>query len=180
MPVSPLMNHYDHVQLLEKGIPTPGGVWADFGSGRGAFTFALAELIGPGGEIHSVDKDRRALRRQELEMTGKFPGVVGRYHTANFTKPLHLPLLDGAVMANSLHFLRHKDETLRLIRGYLKPNGRLLLVEYNTDRGNLWVPHPLSYPTWVRLAKSNGFPNTELLATRPSRFLGEIYSAASW
>lgn len=69
---------------------------------------------------------------------------------------------------------------LRLVRGYLRPQGRLLLVEYNTDRGNVWVPHPLSYPTWEQLAARSGFAHTELLATRPSSFLGEFYAAASF
>ena len=82
-------------------------------------------------------------------------------------------------MANALHFVAEKDAVLRLVRGYLRPGGRLLLVEYNTDRGNPWVPHPLSYPTWEALARRNGFAETRLVATRPSRFLGEIYSALS-
>ena len=98
---------------------------------------------------------------------------------AEFARPLDLPPLDGVVMANSLHFQRSKDPIIRAVRGYLKPTGRLLLVEYNTDRGNPWVPHPLSYRTWEALARRNGFDDTWLLATRPSRFLGEIYAAAS-
>lgn len=81
-------------------------------------------------------------------------------------------------MANSLHFTRHKDPVLDLVRRYLRPTGRLLLVEYNTDRGNVWVPHPLSYPTWETLARRHRF-TTRLLVTRPSRFLGAIYSAVS-
>jgi len=40
------MKHTEHVNLLRRGIPAPGGVWADFGSGTGAFTLALAELTG--------------------------------------------------------------------------------------------------------------------------------------
>ena len=35
------MNHRDHVNLLRRGVPEPGGVWADLGSGAGAFTLAL-------------------------------------------------------------------------------------------------------------------------------------------
>jgi len=38
------MDHKDHVNLLRNGITNAGGVWADFGSGQGAFTLALAEL----------------------------------------------------------------------------------------------------------------------------------------
>ncbi len=82
-------------------------------------------------------------------------------------------------MANSLHFVREKNTVVQLIRSYLRPGGRLILVEYNTDRGNMWVPYPLSYSTWETLAQQNGFTSTRLLATRPSRFLGEMYSAVS-
>ena len=39
------MDHNDHVLLLAKGIPTQGGVWADLGSGAGAFTLALADVF---------------------------------------------------------------------------------------------------------------------------------------
>jgi len=83
-------------------------------------------------------------------------------------------------MANSLHFLRQKDSFLRLAWSYLRPGGRLILVEYNVDRGNPWVPYPLSYSTWDSAAQQIGFVNTALLASRPSRFLHEIYSAISF
>ena len=173
------MNHDDHVSLLRGGVPGPGGVWADLGSGTGAFTLALADLIGPGGQIYSVDRDGRALRQQEGAIGARFPDFAMHYLVADFARPLDLPPLDGVVMANSLHFQRSKDPVIRAVRGYLKPSGRLLLVEYNTDRGNPWVPYPLSYRTWEALARRNGFDDTWLLATRPSRFHGEIYAAAS-
>jgi len=173
------MNHNDHVHLLQKGIPGPGGVWADLGSGSGAFTLALADLIGATGHIYSVDKDRGALREQERAMRSRFPGITVHYLTADFTQRLDLPPLDGIVMANSLHYVRKKDPVLQLVRSYLKPGGRLIIVEYNADRGNTWVPYPFSYHTWEVLARQNGFSGTQLLATVPSRFFGEIYSAVS-
>lgn len=174
------MNHRDHVDLLREGVPESGGVWADFGSGGGAFTLALAELIGAGGVIYSIDKDQGALAGQERTTRAQYPNVTLHYVTADFTKPLDLPLLDGAVMANSLHFVRDKDTVIQRIKSHLRPNGRLLLVEYNTDRGNTWVPYPFSYPAWEKMAARNGFTTMRLLARRPSRFLGEIYSAVSY
>lgn len=173
------MNHTDHVRLLRDGIPSLGGVWADLGSGGGAFTLALADLLGPTARIYSVDKDRRALREQEAAMRASFPTLAVTYLEADFTCPLDLPPLDGVVMANSLHFQRDKDSVLQRVRGYLRPGGRLLLVEYNADSGNPWVPYPLSYPAWEKLASRNGFRETRLLTTQPNRFLREIYSAAS-
>lgn len=173
------MNHNDHVYLLQKGVPGPGGVWADLGSGTGAFTLALADLIGAAGQIYSVDKDRGALREQEKAMSSRFPQATVHYLSADFTQRLDLPPLDGVVMANSLHFLRRKDAALQLVRSYLKPGGRLLVVEYNTDRGNMWVPYPFSYDSWKSLAHENGFSSTQLLATVPSRFFDGMYSAMS-
>lgn len=174
------MNHKDHVNLLRKGIPAPGGVWADFGSGRGAFTLALADLIGPSGEIYSVDKNRRPLSDQEREMQARFPERKpdsSHFIVADFTQPIRLPPLDGLLMANALHFAPEKDEVLELMRSYLRPGGRFILVEYNIERSNPWVPYPIPYTQWEQLASNNGFAQTRILATRSSRTFSEIYSA---
>src|SRR5215831_11105971 len=109
------MNHKDHVALLQKGIPEKGGIWADLGSGSGAFTLALADLIGPSGKIYSIDKDKRALKEQENAISYNFPSANVEYKVADFTRPLDLPELDGIVMANSLHYVRHKEPLLQLI-----------------------------------------------------------------
>jgi SAM-dependent methyltransferase len=173
------MNHHDHVALIKDGV-SGSGTWADLGAGTGAFTLALADCLGAGSTIYAVDKDRRALDEQKRIMERDFPGIAAHYLGADFTRKLDLPMLDGVVMANSLHFHRDKDSILRLVRGYLKPGGRLILVEYNADKGNTWVPYPLSFGSWGKLAQQNGFLETKLLRTYPSRFLEEIYSAISY
>jgi ubiquinone/menaquinone biosynthesis C-methylase UbiE len=173
------MDHHDHVNLLRSGIARPGGTWADFGSGRGAFTLALAGLIGLQGVIYSVDKSQSALKQQQRSMESRFPGLEVHYRQVDFSRPLVLPLLDGLVVANALHFLREKDKTVALLRDYLRPDGRFLVVEYNTDRGNHWVPHPFSFPTRPFITRRNGLPRTELPTTAPGRFLRSFYAAGS-
>jgi hypothetical protein len=79
----------------------------------------------------------------------------------------------------SLHFVLDKLPVLALVRSYLRAGGRLLLVEYDSDRGNDWVPYPLSFETWRAIATEAGFVETRRLATVPSRFLHRIYSASS-
>jgi SAM-dependent methyltransferase len=101
------------------------------------------------------------------------------YRTADFTAPLELAGLDGIVMANSLHFQRDQLPVIERVRSYLRLGGRLVIVEYNIDRGNLAVPHPVSYKRWQQLAKDAGFAQTELLVRRPSRWHNEMYSAVS-
>jgi ubiquinone/menaquinone biosynthesis C-methylase UbiE len=176
------MQHRDHVNLLRGAVPEPGGTWADLGSGRGAFTLALADLLGPSGEIYSVDQDQGALREQGRAMHAQFPLTTVHYFTADFTRPLDLPPLSGIVMANALHFVEplHRLQVVALIKRYLGAGGRLVVVEYNVDIGNMWVPYPFTYPQWALLARQAGFAHTQMLATAPSRFLNGFYSAQSW
>ena len=175
------MNHKDHVKLLKDGIPDPpGGTWADLGSGKGAFTLALTDLLGPSGVIYSIDKDATALHEQGRILQEIFPNrIINRMH-ADFTHPLHLPPLDGVVMANSLHFFHHKKAVLKRVWRLLKPGGRLIVVEYNVDHGNYWVPYPISFSNLEKLMDASGFNQTHLLATRPSSFLKEFYSAITF
>jgi SAM-dependent methyltransferase len=175
------MEHRDHVALLAAGVTQPDGVWADLGAGDGAFTLALADLLGPGATIYAVDRDERALARLARSLAARFPRTTLHTIAGDFTRPLDLPRLDGMIMANSLHYIPDKDKepVLRRLRGYLQPGSPLIVVEYNTDRGNRWVPHPFSFATWQKLSEAAGFETTKLLATRPSSFLGEFFSAAS-
>ena len=162
------MNQRDLIALIEGGVA--GRDWADLGAGEGAFTYALAELLGPEAHITAVDRDAGALRT-----------IDGRIETlvADFTKPLDFHDLDGIVMANSLHFVRDKRPVLESVRRMLRRGGRLIVVEYGTDRGNNWVPYPFTFARWETMAARAGFKNTRLLKTIPSRWLGSMYSAVS-
>ncbi len=166
------MNQADLVELIRDGVAGAGTRWADLGAGEGAFTIALAELLGPSAHITAVDRDGRALQR--LAGTS---GVETR--TADFTRPLGLSGLDGVLMANSLHFVRDKGPVLELVHHMLRPEGRVVIVEYGTDRGNPWVPHPFSYGRWVVMAAEAGFTGTRLLRTIPSSHFGSMYAAVS-
>ena len=166
------MNHADLVGLIEGAITERGGSWADLGAGEGAFTRALADLVGPSAHIVAVDRDAGALRRG-------LAGTAIQTEVADFTRPLDLSNLDGIVMANSLHFVRDKAPVLDSVRKMLRPGGKLIVVEYGTDRGNPWVPHPFTYERWERMAAQAGFVGTRLLRTIPSRHLGSMYSAVS-
>ena len=172
------MDHRDHVELIRDGV-TPGGTWADLGSGTGAFTLALAELVGPAGAIYSVDRDASALSRQAEALRVRFPTVSARQVTADFTQPLELPALDGIVMANSLHFVREKTDLVARLATQLRAGGCFVLVEYDADRGNAWVPFPISYRSWTAIAAAAGLSDTRRIGSVPSRFLGSIYSAVS-
>jgi ubiquinone/menaquinone biosynthesis C-methylase UbiE len=170
------MNHTDHVRLIAPGVPAnAGGRWADFGAGTGAFTLALRDVAGPDVEIIAIDRDAGDLRELQRAIERAFPGTLLRTHAADFTRPLELPPLDGILAANSLHYVRDQVALLRRWHGYLAPGGRLIVVEYDTDRGNHWVPHALSFETFTAIAQEAGFTAPERIGTQPSRFLGRFF-----
>ena len=175
------MDHEDHVALLRPGVAARGGTWADIGSGGGAFTLALADLLGPGARIVSVDRDPRALQEQARAMARRFPLVGLEQRVADFREPLALPTLDGIVMANALHFVP-PDEQPQVVRGlaaHLGAGGRWIVVEYDADQGNRWVPYPFGPARWSRITAEAGLVATREIGRVPSRWLGAIYSAVS-
>jgi ubiquinone/menaquinone biosynthesis C-methylase UbiE len=79
-------------------------------------------------------------------------------------------------MANSLHFVKEKRPVLRHLVRLLKPGGRLIVVEYNTRRGNMAVPYPLDELDFLNLAQEAGLQKPRILTRVPSSFLGEMYA----
>jgi ubiquinone/menaquinone biosynthesis C-methylase UbiE len=167
------------IRLIERSVQPGESVWADFGSGDGAFTLALRKLGGPNMELYSVDLSDAKLNRQLKAFEREFD--LSRLHLihADFEQSLELPQLDGILMANALHFVRDNVSFLKTVRGYLKPGGKFLIVEYDIDFGNPFVPYPVSYRTLIDRVQAAGFTKPELLARVPSRYWTQIYSAVA-
>lgn len=180
------MDHADHVGLIRAGIEgTTEGPWADLGAGTGAFTLALADLLGPRGRITAVDRDAGDLRENTRRVATAFPATELTTRVADFTDPGSLGIeagsLAGIVMANALHFVDRPRQTgvVRALVALLRPGGRFVLVEYDTDHGNRWVPHPMTLATWRRLATDAGLVDVRPTGRVPSRFLGAIHAAVA-
>lgn len=179
------MEHADHVGLLRDGVvpslgPTPGH-WADIGAGDGAFTLALADLLGAGARIVALDRDAGALARNAATMQARFPAVRLQTELADLERPPAIGPLDGLVAANSLHFVPSDRQVAAVARlaALLRPGGAVIVVEYDADQGNRWVPYPFSAARWPSLATAAGLAHPRVLATVPSRFLGAIYAAVA-
>jgi SAM-dependent methyltransferase len=89
-----------------------------------------------------------------------------RIEVADFTKPIRLPLFDGILIANALHFVPDQAAALGVIANALKPTGRLIVVEYDTPTP--WTPHPVTFDRLTRLAAVAGLTPPKPLAERQS------------
>src|SRR5437764_4796954 len=47
---------------------------------------------------------------------------------------------------------RDKRELLPRLLVAIRPRGRFVLVEYDVDQGNPWVPYPVSFEAWRAMA----------------------------
>jgi len=177
------VNHTDHVQLIETGLERDsGGVWADFGAGSGAFTLALRDIVGPDAAIIAIDRDAASLETLRATMERRFPGTRLRLLQADIASRLTLPPLDGIIAANAIHYIPERNHVALLQRwkDYLRSEGRLIVIEYDADTGNSWVPYPLSYTNFQELARAAGLSEPVLLRERPSRWLAPIYAALTF
>jgi ubiquinone/menaquinone biosynthesis C-methylase UbiE len=173
------VDHADHVGLIRNGVTGTGRRWLELGAGRGAFTLALADLLGPGAEIVAVDRDAGDLATLTSNMNRQFPAVRLKTVVADFSLALPVePVFDGLLAANALHFVRDPAAVIANVRPLLRPGARVVVVEYDSDSGNPWVPFPFSFRTWQGIASGIGLLETRLIGRVPSRFLDAIYAAA--
>ncbi|HWJ26771.1 MAG TPA: methyltransferase domain-containing protein [Flavisolibacter sp.] len=150
-------------------------VWADLGSGNGMFTQALSYLLKAGSLIYAVDSSKSALS----QMRPLPDGINVEKIRADFIQDVFaFHNLDGILLANALHYVSDKVSFFRKAEQWLQPAGCFLLVEYDTDRSNPWVPYPISFKTLGRLIGQLEYQGIEKLHERPSIYnKAPIYSA---
>ena len=175
------MNAREAAELLRDAIPTRGGTWADLGAGEGTFTRALVDLASP-RRIYAVDRDARAMadlmKWVKSEPTDVVPVI------ADFTRLSALPglndgKLDGMLLANSLHYSSDPEKVLSRLIAWLRPRGRVVLVEYDRRKASRWVPYPIPIERWREGSQSAGLSTPVVTATRRSAFGGDLYVAAA-
>jgi ubiquinone/menaquinone biosynthesis C-methylase UbiE len=172
------MDRAEMIELIRGGVLGAGRMWADLGAGTGNFTWALRELLGADGVIYAVDRDGKAIRAQNELLAQAGPGAAVIPTQADITRPLELPLLDGVLIANTLHFIRDQPAALALIAGYVRPGGRVLVVEYDLAEPLRWVPFPVPFAHFQSLAAGAGLRNVARVGRRVSPSSGVAMYAA--
>jgi trans-aconitate methyltransferase len=162
--------------LLSKGVNTtkPAQVWCDLGAGEGLFTRALSVLLPDTSTIYAIDKDPKSLNKISVESHVKLHKVNADFTLWNDT----VPLLDGILMANALHFVEDKNHLVKTLLTKMKPDGVLLLIEYDLQTANAWVPYPIRKDLLKKFAVEAGFTSVSFLHEVPSVYnRSMIYSA---
>jgi len=107
-----------------------GDVVADLGAGTGLFEAQLAYAVGR-GRVYAVEIDKGFL--DEIDRK------VDELHIATIETVLGTPTdpklptrsVDLALMHDVLHHVEQRQAYLKSVAGYLKPTGRVAVVEFN-------------------------------------------------
>lgn len=160
---------------LNKDSNTPE-TWADLGCGNGLFTKALATLLADGSTIYAIDKTDTF--HMDNSITKSKTNII--FHSQDIEKQeLELPLLNGILMANMLHYVKDKGPFLEKLKQILKPDTSFLIVEYDTDVPvTQWVPFPISFKAATQLFQQAGYKKIEKLGSQASLYQhSNLYSA---
>lgn len=163
----------DAILLIQKGIVPQSSpqIWADLGAGEGLFSEALLSLLLPGSVIHAVDLHKRPNLQHNSSVI---------FHQADFVNDkLPVPTLDGILMANSLHYVQDQVACIQQLKTHLRNRtGVIILIEYDTDKGNEWVPYPVSFARAQTIFGNAGFSKIEKIGEQPSIYRkASIYAA---
>jgi SAM-dependent methyltransferase len=108
----------------------PTDVVADLGAGTGLFSLPLAKAV-PTGRVYSVELDEGFLAqirgKAKTENVTNIVAVLG-----TFTDP-SLPArdVDVAFFHDVLHHVENRAAYLKSVASYVKPGGRIVVIEFN-------------------------------------------------
>ncbi len=113
----------------------PGEVVADLGAGTGVFAVPLARAVGPAGKVYAVEIDQALVdyigRKAKDQKVPNVHAVLGK-----FADPA-LPAsdVDVAFIHDVLHHVEDRAGYLKQVARYLKPAGRIAIVEFEALEG---------------------------------------------
>jgi ubiquinone/menaquinone biosynthesis C-methylase UbiE len=110
-----------------------GATVADIGAGVGYFTWRLAERVGSSGVVYGVDIQQTMLDQLQKNMTERHIANVRPVLGAIDDPKLPKASIDLIIMVDVYHEFSEPEKMLDRMRESLKPDGRLVLLEYRGE-----------------------------------------------
>jgi ubiquinone/menaquinone biosynthesis C-methylase UbiE len=110
-----------------------GATVADIGAGVGYFTWRLAERVGPSGVVYGEDIQQAMLDRLRTNMQARHITNVREVLGGIDDPKLPKESVDLIILVDVYHEFSEPEKMLDRMRESLKPNGRLVLLEYRGE-----------------------------------------------
>jgi SAM-dependent methyltransferase len=146
---------------------------ADIGAGVGYFSFRMAKRVGPSGKIYANDIQSGMLARLQRRM--KQQGVTNIEPVLGGEADSKLPAAccDLALLVDVYHEFSQPQAMLRGIASALKPDGRLVLLEYRKEDPDVPIrfEHKMSVEEVKRELSAEGFVFDKVLDPLPRQHI---------
>ncbi len=146
-------------KLLKSLDLKPGQVVCDFGCGNGYHTLQLAKRVGPQGQVFAID-----IQQEMLDLLADRAAPRGLENIKPVLATAEDPgmppgMFDLVLMVDVYHELSHPPEVLATVRKSLKPEGRLVLVEFREEDPAVPILplHKMSQAQVLKELPANGF-----------------------
>ncbi|MBI2819696.1 MAG: class I SAM-dependent methyltransferase [Acidobacteria bacterium] len=113
----------------------PGMVVADIGSGSGVFTRPFAKAAGPTGKAIAVDIDSALLSYVSERAAKEGVRNIETHLAVPDDAKLSGPIVDVAFFHDVLHHIEHSDVYMKNLAKYIKPDGRIVIIERAAHAG---------------------------------------------
>jgi ubiquinone/menaquinone biosynthesis C-methylase UbiE len=113
----------------------PGMSVADVGAGTGLFTRLFADKVGKTGRIYAVDIAPRFLAHIAAEAKKRGQSQVVTVQASQLSTNLPRESVDVVFLCDVYHHLENPEKTLASIRQALKPEGRLVVIDFDRVDG---------------------------------------------
>ena len=151
----------------------PGSVVADIGAGSGYFTTRLAGRVGPTGRVYAVDIQPEMLRLLGLRLKADNLTNVTLVQGQIDDPGLSPATLDLELMVDVYHEFSAPQTMLRHLRDALKPNGRLVLLEYRKEDPSIPIreDHKMSVAEAKLEVEAEGFTLAQVDESLPRQHI---------
>lgn len=163
-----------HATLLQLAL-RDGMRVGDFGTGSGHYAFAASAMVGNDGRVYAVDVQQDVLTRLQDDAERKgirnIDYIWGDLEKAGSTK-LKEASLDAIILSNTLFQLEDKNKALEEIKRVLKPEGKLLLVDWTGSHGGMGPAreHVVGEEKALAIFSDNGFKKMKSFAAGPHHY----------
>lgn len=146
-----------------------GLVVADVGAGVGYLTIRLARRVGPTGKVYANDIQPEMLTRLQERLDAEHITNVEPVLGTQSDPKLPAGKVDMILMVDVYHELSQPQRMLGEMRKALKPDGRLVLVEYRKEDPTIPIrpEHKMSAAEVKSEVEAEGYRLTQVLRTLP-------------
>ena len=131
-------------QVMDALAIADASIVVDFGAGGGWFTIHLARRVGPNGRVYAQDVQQEMIasisRRMLREGLTNVTPILGEEGNPNLQSTVRAGSVDAVLMVDTYHEIKDRVTSLSNLARYLKPQGRIGVVDFKLEGGGPGPP----------------------------------------